>query len=513
MTMRVRWLGALLLPVLALLGCLGTAAPATPMGGPIPPATVTISAAQLPTATTPVTATSVAAMPALTLAGPFDAATYFARPGAVATPAGLPTLAPITGGGDLAAPPAWAYNAVLYQVFVRAFTPEGTLLAAAQRLPDLKDLGVNLIYLMPIQPSGTVKAKGSLGSPYSIRDYLAIDPAQGTEADLRAFIQTAHGLGMKVIMDLVANHTAWDNPLITQHPDWYKHDGTGAITSPQAEWTDVAALDYAAAALRQYMIDVSLHYVTADDLDGYRCDVSDHVPLDFWAAWRRALRAAKPDVFLLSESGGTTMHDHAFDALYDWDYSNDMLTALLSKRPHRMIVSPLSEQSEYGPAFLRARYLENHDHDRWAQYHTGGALRASSALLLAINGIPFLYAGQEVGTTVRPDLFEPNHIDWAAGDPALRAFFKQQIGLRRASPALSHGLLSDVAILPNNGLAFLRRAPEQTVLVLFSFADTPQRYTLTGGPFIGTDLRSGAPVSLTAGWDAPAYGMLFVAVR
>jgi glycosidase len=462
-----------------------------------------------------VTATPIP-LPATATTAPTHAASdwtgYFTGPGAVPTPAGLPTLVPQAAGADLASPPAWAHDAVMYQVFVRAFTPEGTLAAAARRLPDVKDLGANLIYLMPVQPSGKLRAKGSLGSPYSIRDYLAIDPAQGTEADLRAFVEAAHALGMRVILDLVANHTAWDNPLIQQHPDWYKHDSASNIIPPQPDWSDVAALNYDAPGLRQYMLDVSLHYIQADLLDGFRCDVSDRVPLDFWQSWRTAIKAVKPDALLLSEGGSAAMHDQAFDAVYDWDFQNDMIDALLTRRPHRMIVSPTDEQTRYGYNFLRARYLENHDHDRWALYHKGAPLRAASGLLLALDGIPFLYAGEEVGATERPDLFEPNHVNWA-GDADLRAFFKERIALRRASPALSHGLVSDVTITPNSGLAFLRRAPEQTVLVLASFADQPAHYTLTGVPLAGKNLQTGAPIDLRQGWDAQPYEMLFVELR
>ena len=191
---------------------------------------------------------------------------------------------------------------MLYQIFVRAFTPEGTLAAATTRLSDLKGYGINLIYLMPIHPTGKVNRKGSLGSPYSIADYYAIDPALGTEADLKKFVDTAHGLGMHVIMDLVANHTAWDNVLTTQHPDWYVHTPDGKFRPLTPTGPDVIQLDHTQPGLLQYMTDMTSYYVQADGVDGFRADYSTGVPLAFWRQLRDALKKVKPDIFLLSEN-------------------------------------------------------------------------------------------------------------------------------------------------------------------------------------------------------------------
>jgi len=253
------------------------------------------------------------------------------------------------------------------------------------------------------------------------------------------------------------------------------------------------------------MIDVSLHYLTAADIDGYRADAADLVPLTFWQEWRRAVKAGKPDALLVSAAGGTQMHDQAFDVLYDSDLLPLTRNGLKSENMQWLALNLSSEQNHYGLDFLRTRYLENHDQDRWAATNQGDALRMTTALLLALNGIPFLYAGQEIGATTRPDLFEPNHVDWAAGDPALRTFFQELIALRRATPALSHGLIQEANPNHRSIAAFFRRAPEQTVFAYFNFANKPDTFTIPF-PVSGKDLRTGQPVPPNKGLPVPAYG-------
>ena len=188
--------------------------------------------------------------------------------------------------------PAWSKDAILYELNTRNFTPEGTFAAAAKQLPRLKALGVDIVWLMPIHPIGVEHRKGTLGSPYSVRDYRAVNPEFGTLADLQAFVAAAHAQGMHVILDWVANHTAWDNPLHAAHPDWYEHDWKGANRpTPWWDWEDVIDLDYASPGLRQYMTDAMAYWVRTADIDGFRCDVAGYVPLDFWENARAELDA------------------------------------------------------------------------------------------------------------------------------------------------------------------------------------------------------------------------------
>ena len=212
--------------------------------------------------------------------------------------------------------PVWLKSGVIYQIFVRAFSPAGDLNGVTARLDELHALNVNILWLMPIHPDGQVKKKGSLGSPYAVRDYYAIDPALGTKDDLHGLVQEAHKRQMKVIIDIVANHTAWDSVMMA-HPDFYKKDAQGHITYPH-DWTDVAWLDYSNPKLRQYMLDMLVYWIKDFDLDGYRCDAASELPTDFWEQARVALEKVKPDIMLLAEANKPDLLKSAFDIDYSW---------------------------------------------------------------------------------------------------------------------------------------------------------------------------------------------------
>jgi glycosidase len=434
---------------------------------------------------------------------------------ALATAISAPAASPTTRR-QVAIAPEWARDAVLYQVFVRAFTPEGTLAAAAARLPDLKDIGINLIYLMPIHPIGKLNRKGSLGSPYSVQDYEAIDPVLGTEADLKAFVDKAHSLGMHVIMDLVANHTAWDNVLTTQHPDWYKRTANGKFVPPNPDWTDVIQLDHSNPELLQYFIDITTHYVQADGVDGYRCDYSVGVPLPFWLGLRAALKKINPDVFLLSENDNEPL-TAAFDATYDQRTYQDMFNAYLSHQPYNLLSGPLADRRDYGPNHLRVRFLENHDHNRIAYsfQRSFDALKAATTYLLTTDDIPFIENGEEIASTRTLSLFEPDKIDWQSGHPELRDLFKKLLVLRNVNPALRHGDIADANSSEPSVLAFVRSSPEQKVLVLISF--DKQAHHVTVDPSIsnrsGTDLENGRSVNLSVGLDMPPWSWRIIELK
>ena len=194
--------------------------------------------------------------------------------------------------------PEWLKSGTIYQVFVRSFSPSGDLKGVTARLDDLHKLGVNILMLMPIHPYGQVKKKGSLGSQFAVSDYYAIDKPLGTKDDLHRLVQEAHKRQMKVFLDMVANHTAWDSVMMA-HPEYYKKDEAGHVTYPH-DWTDVAALDYSNPKLRRYMTDVLLYWIKNFDLDGYRCDAAGEVPTDFWEQTRKELDQAKPDIIMLA---------------------------------------------------------------------------------------------------------------------------------------------------------------------------------------------------------------------
>jgi glycosidase len=378
-------------------------------------------------------------------------------------------------------------------------------------------MGITLIYLMPIHPIGKVNRKGTLGSPYSIADYLAIDPALGTEADLKSFVDKAHSLNMHVIMDLVANHTAWDNVLTVQHPDWYKHTSDGKFKPPVSDWTDVIQLDHSNPDLLNYMIDMTTHYMKADGIDGFRCDYSTGVPLSFWVAWRAALKKANPDAFLLSENDDESLAE-IFDATYDQDTYKTMTDAFLRHKPGILLIQPLADRRDHGDQRLRARFLENHDQSRLAyvfQTSPPEALQAANAYLLTTDDIPFIENGQEVGITQTLSLFEPDKINWNIGNPALRDTFKKILAVRNANPALRHGDIADVKSSDPNALAFLRRSPDQQVLVAISFGKDPVHVAVD--PAVAahraTDLTDGSSVDLTSGLDMPPWSWRIIDLK
>ncbi len=480
-----------LLSLLALV-CLLAATACSAGGGPQPAATATPTLPSTPLAS-PTASVSAAAT-----------ATATAPVAAAATP-------------TRATPPDWARDAVLYQIFVRAFTPEGTLKAAEARLPKLKDMGINLIYLMPIHPIGKEKRKGTLGSPYSVADYMQVDPALGTEADLKSFVDTAHRLGMRVIMDLVANHTAWDSVLAAQHPDWFKHNPDGSFQLPNPEWTDVIKLDYSQPGLVTYMITMTTHYVRDVGVDGFRCDHTVGVPIEFWRQWRAEMKKLKPDIFLLSENDDDYLLQ-AFDATYDQQTYRTLPDAFLQRKPGLLARIPLLERQSYNPDVLRTRFYENHDQRRAAymfQLAPPQALQAASVYLLTTDDIPFIQNGQEVGITTTLSLFEPDKIAWQAGSAQLRELFKRVLNLRNSNPALRHGDMADAKSSDPHTTAFLRRADGQQVLVLIHFGPDPSHVTLGLDPLPrqGRDLLDGADVDLSAGIDMGAWSWRIIELK
>ena len=227
----------------------------------------------------------------------------------------------------------WIRDAVVYELYPRAFSAEGTFNGVTARLDELKDLGVDVLWLMPIHPIGEKLRKGTLGSPYAVRDYYGINPEYGSAADLKRLVAAAHQRGLKVILDVVINHSAWDNVLITQHPEFYKHDDAGQIIPPVKEWTDVAGFNYANPKLREYMIAMLRHWVTDFEVDGFRCDVASMVPVDFWEQARVELEKAKPAILMLAEASQPDLLLKAFDLDYSWPLHARLNDVLLRCAP------------------------------------------------------------------------------------------------------------------------------------------------------------------------------------
>jgi cyclomaltodextrinase len=372
----------------------------------------------------------------------------------------------------------WVRDGVIYEIFPRVFSPEGNFNGITARLDELKNLGVTILWLMPIHPIGQEKKKGTIGSPYAVRDYYAINPDYGTKEDFKRLIGEAHRRGMKVIIDIVANHTSWDSVLM-KTPEFYMRDAAGKITWPH-DWTDIAELNYDNPQLRRYMIDMLKFWLSEYDLDGFRCDVAAEVPTDFWEQARPELEKVKADILLLAESDKPELLWRAFDLDYSWPLHGTLTDVLQGRKPASAFRATWeSDAAKYPRGSLRMRFSDNHDERRAiARFGERGAL-AASALMFTLDGVPMLYNGMEVGDTAEsgdPALFERLQIFWpiVKRRPDFPRFYRQMIALRKSSEALRRG---DVHWLRNSDEArvatFSRRSTDEEILVAINFSNQP----------------------------------------
>jgi glycosidase len=377
------------------------------------------------------------------------------------------------------ASPAWVHDGVIYEIFPRDFSASGDFAGVTAQLDRLQQLGVNILWLMPIHPVGRLKAKGTLGSSYAVRDYYGINPEYGSAADLHRLISEAHKRNLKVIIDIVANHTAWDSNLMA-HPAWYTHDASGRIIPPEPDWSDVADLNYDNAELRRYMQDMLVRWLKDFDLDGFRCDVASGVPTDFWEQARDALTKVKPDIVMLAEAESPELVAKAFDVDYSWSLAATLNAVVQGGRPASALREVWSTNAaQYPRGALRMRFSDNHDERRAIARLGERAALAASALMFTLDGVPMLYNGMEVGDTAEsgaPALFEKLPVFWPIGErrPEFARFYREIIALRRAHPALRDGELqwlqnSD----PARVLTFARRDAGETLVVAINLSSQP----------------------------------------
>ena len=422
---------------------------------------------------------------------------------ASAAPPALPAVAPYVRIHA----PDWTRDAVIYQLNTRQFSPEGTFRAAQAQLPRLHELGVDIIWLMPIHPIGLLNRKGTLGSPYSVRDYYGVNPEFGTRADLQAFVDEAHRLGMHVILDWVANHTAWDNPLVTQHPDWYERSWNGNFRpTTWWDWSDIIDLDYSRPELRRYMADAMAYWVREVGIDGYRADVAGMVPVDFWEQVRGELDAIRP-VFMLAEWEYPELHRGAFDATYAWGW----FEAVHNIARGQADVSALFQWHSWDDGAwpheaMRLVGTSNHDRNSWegTEYEIfGAALDNVTTLSFVTRGIPMIYNGQEAGNARRLAFFERDPIVWQTHPNA--AMYRRLISFRDAHSALNNGRWGAPMIpVVNSGhphvFTFVRQNAHDKVFAIFNMSAEPRTIRFTDGPYAGTyaDYRDGSSVTVDA---------------
>jgi len=372
----------------------------------------------------------------------------------------------------------WVRDGVIYEIYPRAFSAQGNFRGITAQLDRLKNLGVTILWLMPIHPIGQEKKKGTIGSPYAVRDYYGINPDYGTKDDLKRLIGEAHKRRMKVIIDIVANHTSWDSVMM-KWPEFYRHDAAGKITYPH-DWLDVAQLNYDNPKLREYMTEMLKFWIREFDLDGFRCDVAGDVPTDFWEKARRELDRIKPDIFMLAEAHKPDLEVKAFEADYSWPLHSALTDVLQGRsRASDLRAAWEDEVKEWPRGALHMRFSDNHDERRALARFGEPAALAASAFVFTLDGLPLVYNGMEVGDTTEsgaPALFEKLPVFWAIAErrPEFPRFFQRMIALRQASNALRRGSLewlhnSDEARV----VAYIRRGVDDEVLVAINFSNQP----------------------------------------
>lgn len=386
--------------------------------------------------------------------------------------------------------PKWSYNAVMYELNTRQFTPEGTFNAAAKELPRLAKLGVGVIWMMPIFPIGKERRKGSLGSYYSIADYSAINEEFGTLADFQNFTQQAHDLGMRVIIDWVANHTARDARWTREHPDWYIWDTEkGEIATP-FDWSDTAKLDYNNGEMRAEMVRSMRFWLREALIDGFRCDMAMLVPTEFWehttAELEQEMALQGRELFMLAEAEGAEFHNSAFDATYAWEMHHTFNKVARGEANCYALGERLAvENSIFLPSDFRMQFTSNHDENSWngsAITRMRGAAKPFAALTFILSGIPLIYNGQEFGLSRSLEFFDSDPIEWNkltdTFNESINDLYTELCSLKKSHPALAAGDRGgDIYAVENSEpwriFAIKRKVEDRVVIGIFNMSSTP----------------------------------------
>ena len=396
-------------------------------------------------------------------------------------------------------------DATIYQVNIRAFSEAGDLQGVIDRMDYIESLGVNVIYLMPIYPVGEERSAGGLGSPYSVRDFKAVNPEIGTLEDLRSLVEEAHERDMAVILDFVANHTSWDNAWITEHPEWYQQDEEGnIIVPPGTNWNDVAQLNFENEELRDAMIDAMSYWVYNANIDGFRMDAADFVPFSFWNEAVPVLENIKDQDLLMLAEGGRTDHLRAgFDYIFGFRYFDALKEVFLEGAPVTELQEANAElyTNVYDESKRVIKYTTNHDvnlTDGTPQELFGGEDGSLAAFVVAAyqKSVPMIYNGQAIGFDERLEFFSRDPIDWDDVNEEMLQEYKQIIEFRNESEAIRRGELKNYS--SDDIAVFTMQEGEETVLVLSNLRNREIDYILPA-PFANTEWSNafdGSSVSL-----------------
>lgn len=374
---------------------------------------------------------------------------------------------------------------------MRQFSQSGSFIAFAEHLPRLKDMGVAILWFMPIHPIGEINRKGTLGSYYSIKDFRDVNPEYGSKADFKQVIEIAHALGMKVILDWVANHAAWDNVWTIDHPDFFERDETGRFKPPY-DWEDVIQFNHQNPTQQQCMIDAMKYWITDFDIDGFRADLAHLTPLPFWINARQQTTALKKELIWLAETEDIPYHE-AFDISFTWQWMHASEAYCKGQKSFWDLLHTLQYyKNDFPEKALRMYFTSNHDENSWnstAYEKYGNNVKALSVFNATWYGIPMIYSGEEAGLNKRLFFFDKDPIDWSV-DISLHDFYKTLLHFRKGNPVIEAGfesfpiLLEDA--LSHQLLVFYRRVGEASILVLLNLSPQYIQCTLNSSMLMGT---------------------------
>lgn len=372
----------------------------------------------------------------------------------------------------------WAATSTIYEVNIRQYTDEGTFAAFQKHLPRLQSMGVDILWIMPITPISKLKRKGSLGSYYACSSYTKINPEMGDENDFLNLVKAAHALGMKVIIDWVANHTGAEHEWMASHPDWFTRDDQGNFTERNG-WDDVVDLNYANDFMRKALIASMQYWVRDFKIDGFRCDMAHLVPLDFWREARQACDVIQP-LYWLAECDVPEYHA-VFDVSYAWNWMHVSEKLVKGESQVHDIYNVLHSYEQYPQGALKLWFTSNHDENSWngTEYEKyQSAAKPWAVFTFTWKGVPLIYSGQELPNHKRLQFFDKDALHWNLA-PALQDFYTCLTQFRKQSKALTQG---ETFILPtstNGVLAYLRYDKEETVLVVLNVSKEPHKVKLS----------------------------------
>lgn len=395
--------------------------------------------------------------------------------------------------------PEWAKNVNIYEVNIRQYTPEGTFAAFEKHLPRLKEMGVDILWFMPIYPISEKKRKGTLGSYYAIADYRGVNPNFGSKEEFIALVKKIHDMDMRVLLDWVPNHTGWDHSWIEEHPEWYTRNEAGDIVDPRDPktgesygWTDVADLNYDNPELREAMTGEMMYWLDTAGIDGYRVDVAGEVPLDFWKTCIPRLRSVNPKLFMLAEAEVPEHRNHGlFNMSYGWSFHHLMNDIAQEEAEAAAIDDWLTKDRAVFNRGYHMQFITNHDENSWngtIQERLGPAADAMAVLTFTFNGMPLIYSGQEAGLDERLKFFEKDTIDWANYKKA--GFYQTLLDLKHRNRALWNGAAGGPAVKIETGndediYAFYREKAGDKVIVVLNLSDEYQDVALMSDAYVG----------------------------